>query len=121
MKAIVLLKNKFDLLSLATFISPQRNSFKIIKVNTDVKNHGLTFYLVADYDSKILGDKLNPTVETFHAYILCPMILMLITVMMRRYFRLGLNSKLKKKKFRLLMIMKFSINSSDLRTKKKRI
>ncbi|AZA56978.1 hypothetical protein [Chryseobacterium shandongense] len=112
-------KNKFELISLAAFISPKENNFKIIKVNTDVKDHGLTFHFVADYDSQILRDKLDPPAETLHAYIVCPMILMFIIIMMRRYFRLDLSRKLKKKKFRLLMIMKFSINLSNLQTKKK--
>lgn len=113
-------KNKFELLSLAAFISLKKNNFKIIKLNSDVKDYGLTFHLVADYDNKILRDKLDPPAETFHAYILCPMILMFMTKMMRRFFRLDLSRKLKKKKFRLLMIMKISINLSDLQTKKKR-
>ncbi|WP_332454404.1 hypothetical protein [Chryseobacterium aquaticum] len=113
-------KNKFDLLSVAAFNSPRENNFKILKVNTRVQDYGLTFHLVEDYDSKILRDKLDPPSETLHAYILCPMILMLIAIMMQRYFRLDLNRKLKKKKFRLFMIMKFSINLSDLQTKRKR-
>lgn len=112
-------KNKFDLLSVPAFNIPRENNFKILKVNTGVKDYGLTFHLVADYDSKILRDKLDPPSETLHPYILCPMILMLITIMMKRYFRLDLSRQLKKKKFRLLMIMKFSINLSNLQTKKK--
>ncbi|OPB98008.1 hypothetical protein [Elizabethkingia occulta] len=119
MLAIALFKNKFDLPSSATFISLQGKKNQVINVNATVEDHGLTFHLVTDYDSKILSDKLDPTTMTVHPYVLFPMILMFIKIMMRWCFRLDLNSNLKKKKFRLLMIIKFSINSSDLQIKKK--
>lgn len=119
MKASALLKNKFDLHSLTAFVSLQGNDFQVIKKNTVVMNYGLTSHVVADYYSKILTEKLDPPAMIVHSDIACPMILMLTTIMIRNYFRL-LKRKLKKKKFQLFMIIKFSINSSDLQTKKKR-